>query len=105
MQPNMKKLLALLLLSPLASADMDKICAITITDLSLDVASQIQEKECERDNILHVMSLVKKSNSLPMRQQLLIISNKFCRFDRNRDIEGNFLSCVLYSKRERGYQY
>tara|TARA_B100000780_G_scaffold270825_1_gene231079 strand:+ start:876 stop:1181 length:306 start_codon:yes stop_codon:yes gene_type:complete len=101
----MKKYLLLMLLTPFASADMDKICAITITDLTLNVASQIQEKECERDNILQVISLVKKSNSLPMRQQLLLISNKFCRFDRNADIEGNFLSCVLYTKRARGYQY
>jgi hypothetical protein len=100
----MKKLLALLLLSPLANADMDNICAIIITDDSAGVAKQIQTKKCERDNILQVTSYIKDNDYSSKRKQLLMMSNQFCRFDRNRDIEGNQLSCVLYSKYQRQYQ-
>jgi len=98
----MKKFLFLILLSPLANADMDKICDIYLEYGSGFMWEQIEDKGCERNNILQVTSTLKRD--MPKRQELLRISNAWCRFDRNRDIEGNVLSCVLYSNKQRGDQ-
>ena len=106
----MKKLLALLLLSPLANADMDYVCNITQFDFYPDmVAEQIKEKGCERNNILSYVVLTApvidlnkvQTATLSLETQLLILSNKWCRFDRNRDIKDKSFSCVLYSNKPR----
>ena len=97
----MKKLLILLLLSPFAYADMDRVCSISLANTygtSVDVETQIRKKKCERNNVLEL--IVDKDNEYT-RESLLMFSNKFCRFDRNRSIERMTLSCVLYSTRAR----
>ncbi len=97
----MKKLLALILLSPFAYADMDRICSISLANTygtSVDVETQIRKKKCERNNVLELR--VAKDNEYT-RESLLMFSNKFCRFDRNRSIERMTLSCILYSTRAR----
>ena len=97
----MKKLIALLLLSPLAYADMDYVCRVFVPDgvgTYSEIEALVIEKQCERNNVLE-LSLAK--NDEYTRGQLLIISNLFCRFDRNRSIEGSNLSCVLYYNKAR----
>ena len=100
----MKKLLALLLLSPFAYADMDKICSMSVpADEFVStsyVTKQILEKGCERNNVLQ---LVFNKNNEYTRESLLFLSDEFCRFDRNRTIERTTLSCILYSKQPRKY--
>ena len=90
-------LITLLLLSPFAYAGMDRICTIVLTEIgtSIDVEAQIEKRECERNNVLEVLAVEKNE------AKLLLISNQFCRFDRNRDIERNVLSCILYSTKAR----
>ena len=99
----MKKLLALILLSPFAYADMDRICSISLANAygtSVDVETQIRKKKCERNNVLEL--IVAKDDEYT-RESLLMFSNQFCRFDRNRSIERMTLSCILYSTRARKY--
>jgi hypothetical protein len=97
----MKKILTLLLLSPFAYADMDRICSISLANpygTSVDVETQIRKKKCERNNVLEL--IVAKDNEYT-RESLLMFSNQFCRFDRNRSIERMTLSCILYSTTAR----
>ena len=96
----MKKLLALLLLSPFASADMDKVCTINLTDLTETVGDMIKKKNCERNNILQLKLPVSRANK---EAEVLLINfaNQYCRFDRNTLIKGNTLGCVLYSPQGR----
>jgi hypothetical protein len=96
----MKKLIALLLLSPLAFADMDKICSISLKFGEPVMWMQVIDNGCERNNILQVTSLLDRPE-MTKEEELLSISSRWCRFDRNREIKGNILSCVLYSTRSR----
>ena len=97
----MKKLLiTLLLLSPFAYADMDRVCMIVLSD-DLDrfkIQEKIEESNCERNNVFMVL---RTKNDEHTKSKLLLVSNQFCRFDRNRDIERNVLSCILYSTKAR----
>ena len=106
----MKKLLALLLLSPFANADMDYVCNITQVSFEPNmVAKQIKDAGCERNNILSYVVLIApvldynkvQTATLSLETQLLILSNEWCRFDRNRDIKDKSFSCVLYSNKPR----
>lgn len=103
----MKKLLALLLVSPLANADMDYVCNIAQQEYEPDLlAKQIKDQGCERNNILSyvVISPDIKYNvgyTISMQDRLLGLSDKWCRFDRNRDIKDKSFSCVLYSNKPR----
>tara|TARA_Y100000739_G_C20512035_1_gene420024 strand:+ start:571 stop:909 length:339 start_codon:yes stop_codon:yes gene_type:complete len=106
----MKKLLFLLLLSPLANADMDYVCNINQYSFEPNmVAKQIKDAGCERNNILSYVVLTApvldynkvQTATLSLETQLLILSNKWCRFDRNRDIKDKSFSCVLYSNKPR----
>jgi hypothetical protein len=96
----MKKLLiTLLLLSPFAYADMDRVCMIVLSD-DLDIfkiQEKIEKNNCERNNVLEVFA----TKDDDYKQSLLLVSNQFCRFDRNRDIERSVLSCILYSTKAR----
>jgi len=96
----MKKLLiTLLLLSPFAYADMDRVCMIVLSD-DLDIfkiQEKIEKNNCERNNVLEVFA----TKDDDYKQSLLLVSNQFCRFDRNRDIERSVLSCILYSIKAR----
>jgi hypothetical protein len=96
----MKKLLALLLLSPLANADMDYVCSVKL-DFKITIAEQIENLKCERNNILHITSHKMPLEKKSIDQLLLLESNKWCRFDRNRDIKSEMLSCVLYDTEPR----
>lgn len=99
----MKKLLILLLLSPFAYADMDRICSISLKNTyatALYVEAQIKKQNCERNNVLELTVPVENEYT---RESLLMFSNQFCRFDRNRSIERMTLSCILYSTRARKY--
>ena len=97
----MKKLLiTLLLLSPFAYADMDRVCMIVLSD-DLDIfkiQEKIEENNCERNNVLEVFAIGHDDTT---KRKLLLVSNQFCRFDRNRDIERSVLSCILYSIKAR----
>tara|TARA_B100000963_G_scaffold137065_1_gene119264 strand:- start:1553 stop:1780 length:228 start_codon:yes stop_codon:yes gene_type:complete len=62
----------------------------------------IKEKGCVRNNILHVTVVIDNINTMRAEALLLALSSRWCRFDRNRDIIGNSLSCVLYSNTGRG---
>lgn len=93
-------LITLLLLSPFAYADMDRVCIIVLSD-DLDIFNipeKIEENNCERNNVLEVFAA---KNDDYTKAKLLLVSNQFCRFDRNRDIERNVLSCILYSTKPR----
>ena len=96
----MKKLLiTLLLLSPFAYADMDRVCRVVFDDLdNFTIQEKIEENNCERNNVLEVFYT---KNNEYTKSKLLLVSNQFCRFDRNRNIEGNVLSCILYSTKSR----
>ena len=88
------------LFSPLLSANMDDTCFIIFTG-ERELDEIIKEKGCVRNNILHVMA-PDEINGMPAQDTLLFLSSVWCRFDRNRDILGNQLSCVLYSNKRRG---
>ena len=89
------------LFSPLLSANMDDTCFITFTG-ERELDEIIKEKGCVRNNILHIIA-PDKINGVPAQDTLLFLSSGWCRFDRNRDIIGNQLSCILYSNKRRGY--
>ena len=62
----------------------------------------IKEKGCVRNNVLHVIA-PDEVYGMPAQDALLFLSSGWCRFDRNREIIGNQLSCILYSNKRRGY--
>ena len=111
------------MLSPFAKADMDFVCTIDVTwskpftkeDLEL-IENRMKIYKCERNNILQIRAvpytgkdinlIVKNADFLTKNaseKRLLRLSNYFCRFDRNRDINHNTLSCVLYSPKAREF--
>ena len=85
------------LFSSIAHADMDKICIIYQTNYVSHIAKGIREQGCVRNNILQVIYMMDNPNQDHLLQQ----SDKWCRFDRNRDISDGVLSCVLYSTKSR----
>ena len=108
----MKKIILLMLmLSPFANADMDSVCNIPLRSYDplqkIDVEyieKQIQELKCERNNILE-FDVDELSNSDPIvLRNMKKLSNLFCRFDRNRLITKQGLSCVLYDEEARRYK-
>jgi hypothetical protein len=97
----MKKLTILMamLMATSAYADMDRVCMIVLSD-DLDIfkiQEKIEKNNCERNNVLEVFA----TKDDDYTQSLLLVSNQFCRFDRNRDIERSVLSCILYSTKAR----
>ena len=104
----MKKIILLMLmLSPFAKADMDNICSINLDTLGatyVTVTKEIKKRGCERNNILQVTypwELSAPKLNEYTEESLLLISGKFCRFDRNMDIKRSTLICVLYSAKPR----
>jgi hypothetical protein len=118
-----KTLIIIAMLSPFAKADMDFVCTIDVTwskpfikeDLEL-IENRMKIYKCERNNILQIRAvpytgkdinlIVKNADFLTKNaseKRLLRLSNYFCRFDRNRDINHNTLSCVLYSPKAREF--
>ena len=102
----MKKILLFLLLSPLAYTDTntasDRVCSIELTEsgLIISLRSKILAKGCERNNVLEIST----SNVPGYKTKLIFLSNRYCRFDRNRFIEPGTLSCILYGKEPRASQ-
>tara|TARA_B100001059_G_C17641972_1_gene479902 strand:+ start:179 stop:517 length:339 start_codon:yes stop_codon:yes gene_type:complete len=109
----MKKILILLFLTSSAYADMDFICEFTIDEtIKYEVFSeQIKEKDCVRNNILHLnfdFSDLYKEDALDQISDIAnLFSSLWCRFDRNTTITYDAnnvvtgLSCVLYSSSTR----
>ena len=96
----MKKLLLifLLLISPIVSADMDDLCFIYIKEFGKnDILSAIKEQGCIRNNVLQVVYGMDNASETIM----MFHSGRWCRFDRNMDIKGAVLSCVLYATQPR----
>ena len=96
----MKKLLIALLLfiSPVASANMDDLCFVYIKEFGTnDILNAIQEQGCVRNNVLQVVYGMDNASETIM----MFHSGRWCRFDRNMDIKGSVLSCVLYATKPR----
>ena len=96
----MKKLLLsfLLLISPIVSADMDNLCFIYIKEFGKnDILGAIEEQGCIRNNVLQVVYGMDNASETIM----MFHSGRWCRFDRNMDIKGAVLSCVLYATEPR----
>ena len=96
----MKKLLLtfLLLISPIASADMDDLCFIYIKEFGKnDILGAIEEQGCIRNNVLQVVYGMDNASETIM----MFHSGRWCRFDRNMNIKGAVLSCVLYATEPR----
>ena len=90
-----------MLMATSAYADMDRVCTIVLNyegNGNAEILKQLQEKKCERNNVLEVYATKYDETT---RATFLLISNTFCRFDRNRGIERNVLSCILYSTKAR----
>ncbi len=93
-----KHLFALMLVSPITFAEIDQICPIYVKTYGWDmVAKQIKRNGCSRNDILQIFYGMDQ----PIKEMMLIASNRWCRFDRNTDIVGISLSCVLNSTKPR----
>ena len=91
----------LVLLSPIVSADENKVCFILLADYSEKTLSEkLKQQNCKSDNVLVAKFLMNN----PTRKIMLIHSASFCRYDRIRDIEGDTLTCVLNSTKPRALQ-
>lgn len=96
----MKTLLfsVLLLMSPIVSADMDDLCFVYIKEFGTnDILNAIDEQGCVRNNVLQVRYGMENASETIM----MFHSGRWCRFDRNMDIEAGVLSCVLYATKPR----
>ena len=106
----MKKIiLFMLMLSPFANSDMDYVCNIQAnfkSQISKEdikyVEDQMRNYKCERNMILQlIVSSYEGKTTVFKDRELTKLSNLFCRFDRNRDVKHNTLSCVIYSPKAR----
>ena len=96
----MKTLLlpVLLLMSPIVSADMDDLCFVYIKEFGTnDILNAIDGQGCARNNVLQVVYGMDNASEAVM----MFHSGRWCRFDRNMDIEAAVLSCVLYATKPR----
>ena len=89
----MKKLIALLLLSPLTYADMDSICSVGSVRSADSVAERIIELKCVRNNII-VWADGRDFEQMQEKQTIA----RFCRFDREIHTTNMGGTCVLYSR-------
>jgi hypothetical protein len=97
---NMKKLLLLILLlmSPIVSADMDDLCFVYIKEFGTnDILNAVEGQGCVRNNVLQVVYGMDNASETIM----MFHSGRWCRFDRNMEIKGAVLSCVLYATKPR----
>ena len=97
---NMKKLLLLILLlmSPIVSADMDDLCFVYIKEFGTnDILNAVEGQGCVRNNVLQVVYGMDNASETIM----MFHSGRWCRFDRNMNIKGAVLSCVLYATQPR----
>ena len=97
---NMKKLLLLILLlmSPIVSADMDDLCFVYIKEFGTnDILNAVEGQGCVRNNVLQVVYGMDNASETIM----MFHSGRWCRFDRNMNIKGSVLSCILYATKPR----
>ena len=96
----MKKLLLsiLLLTSSIVSADTNDLCFVYIKEFGTnDILSAIEEQGCVKNNVLQVVYGMDNASETIM----MFHSGRWCRFDRNIDIKGAVLSCILYATKPR----
>ena len=96
----MKRLLfsVLLLMSPIVSADMDDLCFVYIKEFGKnDILNAIEGQDCARNNVLQVVYGMDNASETVM----MFHSGRWCRFDRNMNIKGSVLSCILYATKPR----
>ena len=96
----MKRLLlpVLLLLSPIVSANMDDLCFVYIKEFGKnDILNAIEGQGCARNNVLQVVYGMDNASEAVM----MFHSGRWCRFDRNMNIKGSVLSCILYATKPR----
>ena len=96
----MKRLLlpVLLLLSPIVSANMDDLCFVYIKEFGKnDILNAIEGQGCARNNVLQVVYGMDDASETVM----MFHSGRWCRFDRNMNIKGSVLSCILYATKPR----
>ena len=111
----MKKIILLMLmLSPFANADMDNICVVNspaemkdILDFIFsdedtpNIERTIDELGCERNNILLLSLDVSESELSLLKDYFQYASALWCRHDRNEEVVGNLMRCVLYDTKPR----
>jgi hypothetical protein len=79
---------------------MDGLCFIYIKEFGKnDILSAVKEHGCIRDNILQTLVVYGMDNASDTI--MMFHSGRWCRFDRNMDIKGAVLSCVLYATKPR----
>ena len=96
----MKRLLlpVLLLISPIVSANMDDLCFVYIKEFGKnDILNAIEGQGCARNNVLQVVYGMDDASETVM----MFHSGRWCRFDRNMNIKGSVLSCILYATKPR----
>jgi len=96
----MKRLLlpVLLLMSPIVSANMDDLCFVYIKEFGKnDILNAVEGQGCARNNVLQVVYGMDNASETVM----MFHSGRWCRFDRNMNIKGSVLSCVLYATKPR----
>lgn len=96
----MKRLLlpVLLLMSPIVSANMDDLCFVYIKEFGKnDILNAIEGQGCARNNVLQVVYGMDNASETVM----MFHSGRWCRFDRNMNIKGSVLSCILYATKPR----
>jgi len=96
----MKRLLlpVLLLMSPIVSANMDDLCFVYIKEFGKnDILNAIEGQGCARNNVLQVVYGMDDASETVM----MFHSGRWCRFDRNMNIKGSVLSCILYATKPR----
>ena len=96
----MKRLLlpVLLLMSPIVSANMDDLCFVYIKEFGKnDILNAIEGQGCARNNVLQVVYGMDNASETVM----IFHSGRWCRFDRNMNIKGSVLSCILYATKPR----
>ena len=97
----MKSLLLLIIaivFSSNVSADMDDLCFVYIKEFGKnDILNAIEGQGCVRNNVLQVVYGMDNASETIM----MFHSGRWCRFDRNMEIKGAVLSCVLYATKPR----
>jgi len=88
----------LLLMSPIVSANMDDLCFVYIKEFGKnDILNAIEGQGCARNNVLQVVYGMDNASEAVM----MFHSGRWCRFDRNMNIKGSVLSCILYATKPR----
>ena len=97
----MKSLLLLIItivFSSNVSADMDDLCFVYIKEFGKnDILNAIEGQGCVRNNVSQVVYGMDNASETIM----MFHSGRWCRFDRNMEIKGAVLSCVLYATKPR----